>query len=308
MRKRVLLFTHGSDIDGMGSIILSKLAFTNVDYFFCETSTIDQIIQENISKEIVEQYDYLFVTDLCPSNEIIEKVYQRVDLRDKFIILDHHQTNFNRVPDYDFVHVILKLNNRLSCATELFYDYLLKHHLIEKKTSIRKYVEFTRLEDTWEWKKENQEDAHNLTHIFNHLGREQYIEYMASKLENKTFSLNQKDRSIISFMKYQIEKQVKNYLNEYREITINDLKGALVMIDYQYRNEFPEYLRSHHYPLDFAMMICLNHNSVSIRSVSNCNVREIAELFGGGGHDKAATFRIDDVVEQIYELVLEKRK
>lgn len=305
---RVLLFTHGSDIDGMGSIILSKLAFQNVDYFFCETSTIDQIISDNTSKEKIKKYDLIFVTDLCPSNETIERIHKREDLQNKFVVLDHHQSNYNRTPHYDFVNVILSIKNRMTCATELFYEYILCHQYLEKKSSIRKYVEFTRLEDTWEWKKEGIEDAHNLTHIFNHLGRDEYIEYVVKKLEScKTFKLNQKDKSIIEFMKYQIDKNVHKYLKEYREIEVNHLKGALVMIEYQYRNEFPEYLRSHRYPLDFAMMICLDHNSVSIRSVSDCNVREIAEKFDGGGHDKAATFRIDDVVDKIYDLVLSKR-
>ena len=34
---KVLIFTHKSDIDGMGGAILSKLAFENVDYVLCET-------------------------------------------------------------------------------------------------------------------------------------------------------------------------------------------------------------------------------------------------------------------------------
>ena len=203
----------------------------------------------------------------------------------------------------------MRTSKGMCSETSLFYDYLLKNHLIEKKASINKYVESTRLEDAWEWKSKGREDAHNLTHIFNQLGRDAYIQHIVSKLENqKIFTFNQKEKNMIEFMKYQNHNQIQKYLKEYKEVSFNHLKGALVMIEYQYRNEFPEYLRSHHYPLDFAMMICLDHNSVSIRSVTDCNVREIAEMFGGGGHDKAATFRIDDVVEQIYDLVLSKKE
>ena len=34
---KVLLFTHKSDIDGMGNAVLAKIAFAEVDYVLCET-------------------------------------------------------------------------------------------------------------------------------------------------------------------------------------------------------------------------------------------------------------------------------
>lgn len=34
---KVLLFTHKSDIDGMGNVVLAKLSFSEVDYVLCET-------------------------------------------------------------------------------------------------------------------------------------------------------------------------------------------------------------------------------------------------------------------------------
>lgn len=41
---KILLFTYKSDIDGMGNVVLSRLAFDNVDYILCETF--------NLQKEI----------------------------------------------------------------------------------------------------------------------------------------------------------------------------------------------------------------------------------------------------------------
>ncbi len=37
MKNKILLFTHKSDIDDMGNVVLAKLAFNNVDYVLCET-------------------------------------------------------------------------------------------------------------------------------------------------------------------------------------------------------------------------------------------------------------------------------
>ena len=39
---KVLLFTHKSDIDGMGPVVLSLLAYKNVDYILCETFNLEK--------------------------------------------------------------------------------------------------------------------------------------------------------------------------------------------------------------------------------------------------------------------------
>ena len=36
---KVLIFSHKNDIDGMGNVILAKLAFQEVDYKLCGTLT-----------------------------------------------------------------------------------------------------------------------------------------------------------------------------------------------------------------------------------------------------------------------------
>mgnify|MGYP006990151888 FL=1 len=41
---KILLFTHKSDIDGMGNVVLAKLAFEEVDYVLCETFLLQQEI------------------------------------------------------------------------------------------------------------------------------------------------------------------------------------------------------------------------------------------------------------------------
>ena len=45
---KILLFTHKNDIDGIGNVILSKLAFDNVCYILCETFDLNQKVNEFI--------------------------------------------------------------------------------------------------------------------------------------------------------------------------------------------------------------------------------------------------------------------
>ena len=306
---KVLVFSHGSDIDGMGSIIISKVYFDEIKYHYCEMSDIDEKILNSIKSKEIYNYNYIFVTDLCPTNETLDIIKQDSKLREKFIVIDHHKTRLNKVGDYDFVHINIEDNQGMCCATSLFYGYLLQHNFIKNKDSVKLYSELTRLEDTWEWKKNNNILAHNLSHLFNVLGRDEYILLMSNKLKNnKTFSLTKEENWIIDNKLKEIEKNLKEYANSIKTIEINDKCGALIIIDYQYRNEFPEYLKNNNYNYDFVMMVCFNHNSISFRSITDCNVREIAELYGGGGHDKAASCPLDiKKQEKIYDIILENK-
>lgn len=305
---KILVFSHGSDIDGMGSIIISKVYFDDVDYYYCEMSDIDELIKNSINSKEIYKYDMIFVTDLCPTNETLDMINNDSKLVSRFTVIDHHKTRLNKVGNYDFVHIDIENDKGMCSATSLFYDYLLKNHFIKEKESVEVYSELTRLEDTWEWKKNNNILAHNLSHLFNIVGRDEYVKLMSDKLKyNKKFSLNKEENYLIDNKLREIDMVLKSYISSIKEIEINNRKGALVVIDYQYRNEFPEYLERNNYDYDFAMMVCFNHNSISFRSITDCNVRKMAELYGGGGHDRAASCFLDKIKkDKIYEIILKR--
>ena len=61
---KVLLFTHKSDIDGMGNAVLAKIAFAEVDYVLCETYNLQNEILKFYDKGDIYNYDIIFVKDL----------------------------------------------------------------------------------------------------------------------------------------------------------------------------------------------------------------------------------------------------
>ncbi len=61
---KILLFTHKSDIDGMGNAILAKLAFDEVEYVLCETFNLQNEIKKYYDDGRIYNYDMIFVTDL----------------------------------------------------------------------------------------------------------------------------------------------------------------------------------------------------------------------------------------------------
>ena len=80
---KILLFTHKNDIDGMGNVVLSKLAFNNVDYILCETFDLNHKVTEFITTRKIYEYDKIFITDLCLDEELLSLINQDEKLKSK---------------------------------------------------------------------------------------------------------------------------------------------------------------------------------------------------------------------------------
>jgi oligoribonuclease NrnB/cAMP/cGMP phosphodiesterase (DHH superfamily) len=298
---KILLFTHKSDIDGMGNAVLAKLAFDDVDYILCEGYNLQSEVLKFYEDESIYNYDLIFVTDLWLEEPTLGKVANDEKLKNKFFIFDHHESalkgNFNK---YSFATIRISDELGLCSGTSLFYEYLVSNGLIlADNKAIEDFSELTRKYDTWEWKnKYNDEMPHELSLLFDSVGGEGYIELMYQKLlqENvKGFSFNKLEIMLINNKINQVQEKVSNYAKQVVYKEIFGLKAGIVFIDYEYRNDLAEYFRKNNFDMDFAMLISLDNGSISYRSIKDdVNVRLVAEAMGGRGHDKAAGSPIDE--------------
>ena len=136
---------------------------------------------------------------------------------------------------------------------------------------------------------------------------------MTEKLRNKetiVFDYDSMERTLIDNRKQQIAEKCKFYADRihYREIL--GMKAGIVFITYEYRNELAEYFRENNFDMDFTMMIAFDPGVVAYRSVKEgVHVRPVAELFGGKGHEKAATNPItDEMLTEILKILTEEKK
>lgn len=305
---KVLLFTHKSDIDGMGNAVLAKLAFDEVDYILCENFNLQDEIAKYYDNGSIYNYDKIFVTDLWLEEPMLSKIANDVQLKDKLFEFDHHKSALeNGFNKYDFVTITVSNDKGLCSGTSLFYEYLINNNFIDNhKQIISEFVELTRQYDTWEWKtKYNNELAHHLTLLFDAVGCEGYINLMISKLRNKVnsnFSFNEFETMLINNKINQVQEKLSNYAKKVYYKNILGLKAGIVFIDYEYRNDLSEYFRQNNFDMDFAMLIALDYGTISYRNIKdNVNVRLIAETMGGRRHDKAASSPISD--EQRIKLI-----
>ncbi len=309
---KILIFTHKSDIDGMGGAILAKLAFENVDYVLCETFELQNEIQNYYDNGKIYDYDFVYVTDLWLEEPMLSKVANDEKLKGKFLIFDHHESALiENLDKHDFINIKIKDEKGKCCGTSLFYEYLKENKLITDGNDIAEFVELTRRYDTWEWKnKYDDEEAHELTLLFEAVGKEGYIKLMTDKLSlnKERFEFSELERMLIDNKKSQVASRLEEYYKKVIKENVLGYKAGIVFIDYEYRNDLAEYIRNKNTDLDLLIMPAFDYGTISYRRIKETfKVREIAEYFGGKGHDYAASSPIfDNQKEEIIKILLKK--
>lgn len=298
---KVIIFSHESDIDGMGSIVLGKLAFGNIDYELAPNpKPMELIFRKYLEESKLYDYDYIFVTDLALENPSLDMVYKDEKLNKKVFVFDHHQKAIDlELNKYNFTFIEeIDNNGKKRCATEIFYEYLLNNNYIKRKESIDTFVEFTRLEDTWDWKKENNTKAHDLAILFNKIGINNYIDRMVNKLKNNdSFMYDKEELELINEKKKEYEDRIKEFV-DVSELFIdeNDNKYGITYAPYEFRNDIPEYIRNNNInDIDYFITVALDkekYGQKSYRSIKDFDVNKVAMKYNGGGHPSASAVSI----------------
>lgn len=308
-----LLFSHKSDIDGMGEVILSLIAFNEIDYILCtNVSDLEKRFLDEYDSGNLYNYDVIYITDLSLRANVAKMVYSDEKLKNKLYIFDHHETALaDGLNDYDNCTVKIENENGLMCATQIYYNYLIENSYIKRSVILDDFVEMVRREDVWEWKKYNDQASHDLAILFNVLGCEKYINTLTNKLKNNpdsNFFYTNEEKEIITEKKKTTLSKVQNFIKDLKIVNIDNIIVGICFIVYEYRNEVGDYLKEHRdeYNIDVVAMIALDNNQVSMRSThGNGYARKIAEMYGGGGHDNAAAIPItaemkEKMIKQIF--------
>ena len=291
---KILLFTHKIDIDGMGCAVLAKLAFENVEIVYCDTFEINQQIQKYIDNNSIDDFDKIFVTDLCIKKPLIDYFDNNKELSNKTCILDHHKSELEEGNgDYTFSHILISNDKGKCSGTSLFYEYLLDNNLINANEELDMFVELTRQYDTWEWKTiYNNEQANELNITFSILGLEKYVYEMYNKLKNNEEIFDKTLKNEILKYKQHILNKCSEYVKSIEIVKIKNLNvGVIEKVEDQYRNDIAEFIRNNlAFNIDLVALIICGRDTISLRSIkSGVDVGEFAINYGGKGHKEAAS-------------------
>ena len=290
---KVLLFTHRNDIDGMGSAVLAKLVFKDVTYIGVEGTDLEDKVETFIKSEEIYNYDYVFITDIPITFPFVERIAKDIRLKNKLFIFDHHKASFLEIKEnYDFLTIKLKYDYGLASATSLFYDFLIENNFLDRDNEIaHEFSELTRKYDTWEWKTiYHDETPKKLTHLFDALENETYIDLMCEKLKKGgKFSFTALENELIKSREKVIEEKINYYLTKLHYREIKGYKTIIAFINYEFRNDLADYLRDQKYDADFVILVALDNDTISYRTINNTvSADTFPKCFNGKGHDKAA--------------------
>jgi oligoribonuclease NrnB/cAMP/cGMP phosphodiesterase (DHH superfamily) len=303
---KTLILTHKADIDGLSPIIFLKLVRENVDTILLNANDINPKVTEIIKNKSYQKYDEIYITDLTLDKRTCELIMS-TGYWDKFHSFDHHATNLIS-NDYPFGTAISKNKNGVNeCATSLFYQYLLEKYPETFDTpALRDYTELVRQSDTWDWAKTNNLNANKLADLQSILGREEYIQtYVDYFKNNNEFAFTEKQSYLLDVE----EKRIKRYLEESEKTMFHaTLAGhpCGIVFAESHRSVLGNYLAEKYaYCIDYVILINMQQG-LSFRAYKDdIHVGEIATIYGGGGHIKAAGAPLDNSIKrEVIKLLL----
>lgn len=285
----VKLFTD-IDLDGLGCGVIAKMAFGDkADVSYCSYRILNQRVEGFIDNKD-HKNEEVYITDLAVNESVEKKLAKRFNEGKHVQMIDHHVTamHFNEYkwacvkPEYD--------TGKKTCATSLYYDYLLEHHLIKENIALEEFIDLIRQYDTWEWDENNNVDAKRLNDLFYIMNREQFEEEMLKRfLENPNhFALTETENMILDIE----EKKITRYIHsKSRQIVQTFVDGYCVGIIHaeQYLSELGNALNNLYPHLDMILLLNLSGKKMGFRTIHDeINVAEYAKSYGGGGHPKAS--------------------
>jgi uncharacterized protein len=285
----VKLFTD-IDLDGLGCGLIAKIAFgEKADVSYCSYRILNQRVEAFIENPNGRNEE-MYITDLAVSDLVEKKLAKRFQAGKHVRMIDHHVTalHFNEYewatvrPDYS--------SGKKTCATSLFYDYLLEHHLIEKNKALEEFIEFVRQYDTWEWEENNNIDAKRLNDLFYILNREKFEEEMVKRITENTlsFSLTEMENMLLDIEEQKISRYIHSKSRQVVQTFADDFCVGIVHAE-QYLSELGNALNNLYPHLDMIALLNMSGKKMGFRTIHDeINVAEYAKNYGGGGHPKAS--------------------
>ncbi|MCX4365025.1 MAG: DHHA1 domain-containing protein [Bacilli bacterium] len=284
---KTLLISH-SDLDGISCNLLLDLLNFDYDSYNIEVVEVYSTLEQVLNDENIE-YDQIFITDLTVSREC----YEMLDKSHiKYHVLDHHQTHLY-AKDFKNATVKVTENNRPTCGTELFFNYLKIIYPQIDTPLISSYVELVRQIDTYTMESEAPRNLSTLLFIY---GKTSFLKKMKTRLkkERDIFTFTDFEKRYLKIKNEEFDAQCLKKEKELMYYQINGLKCGVLFCGNIDKSELGHRVSRNHPDLDLVILIDAA-KSISYRTErDDVDVAKFAENFGGGGHAKASGSSITD--------------
>lgn len=301
----VKLFTH-TDLDGVGCAILAHLAFNfEIDVEYCDYDNINEKVMNYLNTN--DGSSYIYITDISVNKEVAELL----DKRGGVHLLDHHPTALG-LNKYSWCKVMIEdLSGVKTSGTKMFYHWLCINGCfvdeLENNQALNRFAELVRNYDTWRWSTLGDKglickQVNDLLYLY---GRERFIRWCLSEIHDEVFPrLYAADELVLKLKQQEIDEYIKEKDEQLFTSPMCGMNCGFVFAE-RYFSELGNRLCELHPEIDFVAMIDMS-GTVSYRTVKD-NVdlgEDVAKLFGGGGHPKAAGSQFSqDVIMKTIESI-----
>ncbi|WP_370875019.1 DHH family phosphoesterase [Metabacillus malikii] len=286
----VHLYSH-NDLDGVSCGILAKYAFKEkVQVQYLSVNRVDYQVADFLTAVAGYERDYtLYITDVSVNRDNEAKIEAFVQKGGRIQLIDHHKTALT-LNQYKWGLVTVEDDiGKKTCATSLFYHYLVEHGLIEEKPVLDEYVELVRLYDTWDWEKQQKVEAKRLNDLLYMQSIEDFEESMLERLTNHVhFTFDGFEERLLDLEEKKTERYIKRKRRELVQTNIGNLCLGIVHAE-SYHSELGNALGKDNPHLDCIAIMNMGSKKIGFRTIhDHIDVSDIAGKYGGGGHAKAA--------------------
>ncbi|MEH7075305.1 DHH family phosphoesterase [Neobacillus drentensis] len=285
----MIIFTD-IDLDGLGCGLIAKLVFGDKAHvYYCSYRNLNQRV-EAVIKNPENNKEEIYITDLAVNEQVEKKLEERFQQGRPVQMIDHHVTamHFN---EYKWASVIPEYETgKKTCATSLFYDYLITHGKLERSKALEEFIELVRQYDTWEWDENNNIAAKRLNDLFYIRNREQFEEEMLKRLTENTdsFTLSETENMLLDIEEQKINRYIHSKSRQIVQTFIDDFCIGIVHAE-QYLSELGNALNNLYPHMDMIVLLNMSGKKMGFRTIHDeINVAKFAKRYGGGGHPKAS--------------------
>jgi oligoribonuclease NrnB/cAMP/cGMP phosphodiesterase (DHH superfamily) len=267
---KILNISH-SDLDGAGCSIILANVFKNIEFNFCQYYNIDRYM------EVIDysQYDFVIITDVHPEKEA------SLDLSDKIILIDHHQSPYHNPAKNRYV-----ISDKGVSATKLvmhwceqMYDVSLSHLYM-----LMKYINDY---DMWILKYPKSKMLNDL--LFHKYKCDGFL----NAFLNGRVTFTKEERVLLIKLNNQFNELYDNLVVH----PIGRIKGCIVF-QYEFINEVASKLMTSFDEIDLVVITDIGKRTASVRTTSEeVNLGMIFQNLKwdrSGGHPKTAGFYVED--------------
>ncbi|WP_027725130.1 DHH family phosphoesterase [Tuberibacillus calidus] len=297
----IKLFTD-IDLDGLGCGVVAKMAFgEEASVSYCSYRNLNQKVDAFLD-DPEEKNTSLYITDLAVNESVEKKLAQRYNEGHPVAVIDHHVTalHFN---DYEWGLVKPEdEDGKKTCATSLFYDYLVDKKLMQPHKALEEFIELVRQYDTWEWDENNTLEAKRLNDLFYIMDRTEFEEEMLSRLKENpdAFSLTDMENTLLDIEDQKIDRYIRSKNRQIVQTFIENYCVGIVHAE-QYLSELGNELNKLNPHLDMIVLVNAGSKKIGFRTIhDHINVAEFAARFGGGGHPKASGCDLTDETFRLF--------